>query len=167
MEIIIAIVLVGLFVFMLTFLIHIFVKKDKPKTESKNEAKPQEKPKTTETKPQEKKDDIPEILKEVTQGNYMYDIAHEEKDDVTVDDMDENQNISQDDITEESVDEAYHKIEAIEDDYDDDKLLDTSSIIDDIDGKNDQPNEDVEEFKRVSRKTKALLISDILKRKGK
>ena len=165
MEIIVCVIAVALFVFMLVFLINVFVKKQKPADKAKD-SKTEDNAKTDDKKMEE----IPDILKEVTQGNYMYDIANE-NDDISQDAMVENNDIKSEDIKpkqESKVEESYEKIEAIEDDYREDKLLNTQAILNDLDGveDNDQADE-VKEIKGLSNKTKALIISDLLKRKNK
>ena len=165
MEIIVCVIAVALFVFMLVFLINVFVKKQKPADKAKD-SKTEDNAKTDDKKIEE----IPDILKEVTQGNYMYDIANE-NDDISQDSMVENNDIKAEDIKpkqESKVEESYEKIEAIEDDYREDKLLNTQAILNDLDGveDNDQADE-VKEIKGLSNKTKALIISDLLKRKNK
>ncbi len=165
MEIIVCVIAVALFAFMLVFLINVFVKKQKPADKAKD-SKTEDNAKTDDKKIEE----IPDILKEVTQGNYMYDIANE-NDDISQDAMVENNSIKTEDIKpkqESKVEESYEKIEAIEDDYREDKLLNTQAILNDLDGveDNDQADE-VKEIKGLSNKTKALIISDLLKRKNK
>lgn len=161
MEIVIAIIGVGIFVFMLVFLINIFAKKSKTDTVKPKLDTPKEE------KKESKKEDIPEILTEVTQGNYMYDIANEN--DNAIPDMVENDNIKEENISKKPVsmvEESFDKIEAIKDDYREDKLLNTQAILNDLDGVDDseQPDE-VKEFKGLSNRTKALIISDLLKKK--
>lgn len=165
MEIIVCVIAVALFVFMLVFLINVFVKKQKPADKAKD-SKTEDNAKTDDKKVEE----IPDILKEVTQGNYMYDIANE-NDDISQDAMVENNDIKAEDIKpkqESKVEESYEKIEAIEDDYREDKLLSTQAILNDIDGvEDDDQADEVKEIKGLSNKTKALIISDLLKRKNK
>lgn len=165
MEIIVCVIAVALFVFMLVFLINVFVKKQKPADKAKD-SKTEDNAKTDDKKVEE----IPDILKEVTQGNYMYDIANE-NDDISQDAMVENNDIKAEDIKpkqESKVEESYEKIEAIEDDYREDKLLNTQAILNDIDGvEDDDQADEVKEIKGLSNKTKALIISDLLKRKNK
>lgn len=165
MEIIVCVIAVALFVFMLVFLINVFVKKQKPADKAKD-SKTEDNAKTDDKKVEE----IPDILKEVTQGNYMYDIANE-NDDISQDAMVENNDIKAEDIKtkqESKVEESYEKIEAIEDDYREDKLLNTQAILNDLDGvEDDDQADEVKEIKGLSNKTKALIISDLLKRKNK
>ena len=165
MEIIVCVIAVALFVFMLVFLINVFVKKQKPADKAKD-SKTEDNAKTDDKKLEE----IPDILKEVTQGNYMYDIANE-NDDISQDAMVENNDIKAEDIKpkqESKVEESYEKIEAIEDDYREDKLLNTQAILNDLDGvEDDDQADEVKEIKGLSNKTKALIISDLLKRKNK
>lgn len=165
MEIIVCVIAVALFVFMLVFLINVFVKKQKPADKAKD-LKTEDNAKTDDKKIEE----IPDILKEVTQGNYMYDIANE-NDDISQDAMVENNDIKAEDIKpkqESKVEESYEKIEAIEDDYREDKLLNTQAILNDLDGvEDDDQADEVKEIKGLSNKTKALIISDLLKRKNK
>ncbi len=165
MEIIVCVIAVALFVFMLVFLINVFVKKQKPADKAKD-SKTEDNAKTDDKKSEE----IPDILKEVTQGNYMYDIANE-NDDISQDAMVENNDIKAEDIKpkqESKVEESYEKIEAIEDDYREDKLLNTQAILNDLDGvEDDDQADEVKEIKGLSNKTKALIISDLLKRKNK
>lgn len=165
MEIIVCVIAVALFVFMLVFLINVFVKKQKPADKAKD-SKTEDNAKTDDKKIEE----IPDILKEVTQGNYMYDIANE-NDDISQDAMVENNDIKAEDIKpkqESKVEESYEKIEAIEDDYREDKLLNTQAILNDLDGvEDDDQADEVKEIKGLSNKTKALIISDLLKRKNK
>jgi hypothetical protein len=66
-EIIEIIAVVGLFIFFFYFLYRIYLKSSK-----KEEKKEEKKSAPTAS---EKKEDIPEILKEVTMGNYMHDIS--------------------------------------------------------------------------------------------
>ena len=165
MEIIVCVIAVALFVFMFVFLINVFVKKQKPADKAKD-SKTEDNAKTDDKKVEE----IPDILKEVTQGNYMYDIANE-NDDISQDAMVENNDIKAEDIKpkqESKVEESYEKIEAIEDDYREDKLLNTQAILNDLDGvEDDDQADEVKEIKGLSNKTKALIISDLLKRKNK
>lgn len=165
MEIIVCVIAVALFVFMLVFLINVFVKKQRPADKAKD-SKTEDNAKTDDKKVEE----IPDILKEVTQGNYMYDIANE-NDDISQDAMVENNDIKAEDIKpkqESKVEESYEKIEAIEDDYREDKLLNTQAILNDLDGvEDDDQADEVKEIKGLSNKTKALIISDLLKRKNK
>lgn len=165
MEIVVCVIAVALFVFMLVFLINVFVKKQKPADKAKD-SKTEDNAKTDDKKSEE----IPDILKEVTQGNYMYDIANE-SDDISQDAMVENNSIKAEDIKpkqESKVEESYEKIEAIEDDYREDKLLNTQAILNDLDGvEDDDQADEVKEIKGLSNKTKALIISDLLKRKNK
>ncbi len=165
MEIIVCVIAVALFVFMLVFLINVFVKKQKPADKAKD-SKTEDNAKTDDKKVEE----IPDILKEVTQGNYMYDIANE-NDDISQDAMVENNDVKAEDIKpkqESKVEESYEKIEAIEDDYREDKLLNTQAILNDLDGvEDDDQADEVKEIKGLSNKTKALIISDLLKRKNK
>ena len=165
MEIVVCVIAVALFVFMLVFLINVFVKKQKPADKAKD-SKTEDTAKTDDKKSEE----IPDILKEVTQGNYMYDIANE-NDDISQEAMVENNSITAEDIKpkqESKVEESYEKIEAIEDDYREDKLLNTQAILNDLDGvEDDDQADEVKEIKGLSNKTKALIISDLLKRKNK
>jgi len=159
-EIILIVLALGGIVFLSVFLINAFGKKAK----KDDKAKPkEEKPPAKADDKKEEKKEIPEILKEVTMGNYMYDISHETPDELTVDDIPENLELIKPDTT--TVEEAYKGIEAIEDEYADDNL-DTQSILDDLDGvKKDSSSPEVDEIKHLSNGTKAIIISDILKRR--
>lgn len=157
MEYAIVILAICLVVFMSVFLINTFAKKkktteEKPATEKKDE-------KASENAV---KNDIPDILKEVTQGNYMYDLAHSQSDELSEEDIPETTEIEDDLIKNETVDEAFHRIEAI--DTDEDELLDTQSILDEMDGVTRGDKEELKEIRGLSKKTKAILISDILKK---
>ena len=165
-EIILIVLSLAGIVFLSIFLINAFGKKAKKDDKAKpKEEKPVEKSDGKKEDKKEEKKDIPDILKEVTQGNYMYDISHESSDELTEEDIPENLELTEPDTS--TVDEAFQRIEAIEDEYSDENL-DTQSILDEMDGvskKDTSECGELDEIRHLSKGTKAILISDILKRK--
>lgn len=157
-EYIIPILALILFVFLIWFFVKIFVKKKTSEKPSKPDVEPKKEEKKDAEKP---KNDIPDILKEVTLGNYMYDIAHEQED-INVEDIPENGDIEADTKT---VEEAFYRIESI--DVDEDENLDVRSILDEVDGTTRANKPEFEEIKGLSKRTKAILISDILNKNKK
>lgn len=157
MEYAILILAICLVVFMSVFLINTFAKKKKPLVDESATEKKDEKASETAVK-----NDIPDILKEVTQGNYMYDLAHAQGDELSEEDIPETTAIEDHLVKNETVDEAFHRIEAIE--TNEDELLDTQSILDEMDGVIRSDKEELKEIRGLSKKTKAILISDILKK---
>lgn len=175
MEIALIIVAICLVGFMSWVFISAFAKKDKKPPNKKTEPEKKDETKKDVDKKEEKsapKNDIPDVLKEVTQGNYMYDIAHEQPDDITEDLMVENANITKDKT--ESVEESYEKIESIELDVDDDEdeCLDVRSILADMDGEDGEKTDDLEnaskqdiDLSKLSKTEKIIMLSNMLKKK--
>lgn len=175
MGIALIIVAICLVVFMSWVFINAFAKKDKKPPEKKAEPEKKDESKKDADKKEEKpapKNDIPDVLKEVTQGNYMYDIAHEQPDEITEDLMVENANITKDKT--ESVEESYEKIKSIELDVDDDEdeCLDVRSILADMDGEDGEKPDDLEnaqkqdiDLSKLSKTEKIIMLSNMLKKK--
>lgn len=172
-EIILIVVIFGLLIFFLWVL-----RPPKQKKLSKNVEKPKEKV----------KDEIPEILKEVTMGNYMYDIAQ-----TTIVDGIE---VVEDDTIElpaeqkedkrSQIEKAFDEISDIGSDYDEDMedVFGDENLLDGIDEEFDDEilindNETTsktnskkrksltEEYRGLSKEMKAMLIANILEKKHK
>lgn len=177
-EIILIILIGGLFIFFFWFLLAM-VKKPKKKTE--------EKPEEKEEKKEETKQEIPEILKEVTMGNYMHDIStvpdssdglimqeteiETEEEIKPIFDIEkefdyiENQGNEISAMFDEDIDDAIDEIEDIEDDVDD---YVKDMMEDDEDEAGGQQLVSVaDEIKNSSNNLKALLIANILDKKQK
>jgi len=165
-EIIEIIVIVALFIFFFCFLCKIYLKSNK-KEEKKKEYK------SAETK--DKKEDIPEILKEVTMGNYMYDISKKIKvDEVYSGQSSKNENKFDienafDVIENQNLDDV--ELEEIEDDLMmDDIDFEIDSILEDDENvkkhnKNSKSNSLAEEYSNLSGNMKALIIANFLDKK--
>lgn len=176
MEIAIIVVAILLIIFMSWVFISAFAKKGKKVDSKKSEPEKKDTDKKDADKKDEKtaqKGDIPDILKEVTQGNYMYDIAHEQTNDITEDMMVENSDISK--PKQSKVEESFEKIKSIELDVDEneDELLDVRSIIADMDNeetdntteKDKPPVSDIN-LSKLSKTEKIIMLSNILKKKN-
>ena len=161
MKITLIIVLSVAFLVVAGLLANVFLRKNK-------EEKPAEK---KEEKPKEdaKKDDIPEILKEVTMGNYMYDNAKLSESEQLQVDMVENKDI----VKEEKV----FRVELGDplDQYDDEPM-NTRDILDQLDDELDKDiagNDETpktrqsvaSEIKKASPTLKAMIIADVLRKK--
>ena len=169
-EIIEIIAVVGLFIFFFYFLYRIYLKSSK-----KEEKKEEKKSAPTAS---EKKEDIPEILKEVTMGNYMHDISKK----VVVEQSvmkEENKIINQFDIEKafdiiDSQDLEDVEIEEIEDDIVSEIEVDMDSVILGVDVEDDETNVQVggnrknlaEEYANLSGNMKALIIANFLDKKN-
>lgn len=176
-EIILIVLASGLFIFFLWF----FIKLNKPQ---KKVSKEQEKPK------ENKKDEIPEILKEVTMGNYMFDLSKNDtidgvelKENETLEKpqevfLDSRNNIEKafDEIIDiggdfdEVVDDEISEIEEYEDDLLDDIEEDFSdnSLLGDVnEGADNKSNKKsiIDEYKGLSKEMKIMVITNILKKK--
>lgn len=132
-----------------------FGKKNKVKTAPKtlSEKPKEEKPIETETIKEaksENNDEVPEILKEVTQGNYMHDLA-ESDDDPLQFSMAENSKLRRSDMT-------FKPIKL--DDEVEDQPMTTKDILDQLDG--DESTSITNEIKKMSPEMKAILISNLL-----
>lgn len=127
--------------------------KEPPKTlsETPKEEKPAE---VTDSKP-ESKEEIPEILKEVTQGNYLHDIAESNEDPLEFS-MTENPKLKRSDIT--------FKPIQLEGEMEDEPLT-TQDILDQLD--DEEPTSLSQEIKNLSPELKALLIASLLNKKDK
>jgi len=180
MEAILIVVAICAFVFFIYTLGKMSKKSTKTESKSKTDTK--------ESKQREKKeDDIPDILKEVTTGNYMYDLAQSSNSEV---EFVENENISMeenDSINCTNVAKAFDDIENIGDDLDDlidvhideineieDDLNDDigesyseSALLGDVDydGNAKENNDVLEEYAKMSKKMKAILMSNALDKK--
>ena len=177
MEIILIVVGICAFV----FFISTFSKMSKTpvKTESKDASKPNDANKD------ESVGEIPEILKEVTTGNYMYDLAQSSSNEVQ---FAENENISLDkdlkrtnvakafddisdigDDFDEAIDVEIEEINDIEDDMDDDldeNYSDAALLGDILEEESEQSNNEVAvEYSKLSKKMKAILMSNALNKK--
>lgn len=137
------------------------------------------------------KEDIPEIVKEVTMGNFMYDVLQSETDGI---DMLENENIGEEKTNtntniDNSIEKAYDEIDDIGEDFDllEDELSEIDeygdAILYDVDEEfNDDVllgnmSEDLEEnntnrsnnisdeYKGLSKEIKIMLVANILKKK--
>lgn len=179
-EIILVVLFLGLFIFLLwTFI--------KPQKKVKQETKKEEKP------AESKKDEIPEILKDVTMGNYMYDISQTS--------MVDGVEILEDDTLEKPVEEetdsrskiekAFDEITDIGSDFEDsindeiseiddygtsllnevDECIDEELLLeeDESENKDDTKKENplTQEYKGLSKEMKAMLIANILEKKHK
>ena len=185
-EIILIVLICGLFIFFIFTFTNLIKKKKedaKPSADKKEEKKP------------DNKESIPDIIKEVTMGNYMHDISQqtsmqdgvefvensmvEKTENIVVDAknkivdaFDEIQEIG-DDIGDEIV-EDIEGIEDIEDsiideldeDFSDTTLLGSDDYEEDFNLDNKpSKNNIVSEYKKLSKEMKTLLIADILKKK--
>lgn len=168
-EIILAIIIVGLFIFFFYFLFNLY-KKEKVKKQEKVVEKKSE---------QNEKEDIPEILKEITLGNYMHDISKTEEIDGVV--MEEDNTIEKPEL------DAVEKVEKAFDDIDDIEIdgVDTEDIEDEIvdstelllESEDDEEEDGkklhtlkkslADEYKGLSKNMKALIIANILEKKHK
>ncbi len=121
---------------------------DKPKEAGKNE--PATDPKATE-------DEIPEILREVTEGNYMRDRAqaYAKSGEMTIDDMKE---------TKRSL-KPKHRIQAIEQDDNTQEAMTTDDIVDQMDNGATKPSKIAQEFASLSKEMKTLIVTNALNRK--
>lgn len=124
---------------------------EKPKEENTDKADKSEK---TDDKGQTEKDEIPQILQDVTRGNYMYDLSDTETEGSLEESMTENPNISRSDI----------KIKSIELEGEmEDEPLTTKDILDQLDGEEDSGV--TSEIKKMSPQLKAILIANLLNKK--
>ena len=180
-EIIIVCVLVISF-FVVAYLISNLIIKQK-KVEKKESEKPSDE---KVEQPKEKEDDIPEILKEVTMGNYLYDDAKLNETEQLQESMVENTNI-------EKEPEKVFRVELgepLEEMFDDEPLT-TRDILEDLDNQSEESfadentdqedttteheGEEIEkevenvakEIKKLSPKMKAILIANLLNKKDK
>ena len=177
-------ILIVLAICAFVFFVYIFGKMSKKPTKAESK----DKPKTGESKQDVKKeDDIPDILKEVTAGNYMYDLAQSNSDEVQ---FVENENISlgnEDEIKRTNVAKVFDDIDNIGDDFDemiDIHMDEIDSIEDDLndeidegysenallgyvdeDGNSKEKNEILVEYAKMSKKMKAILMSNALDKK--
>ncbi len=131
----------------------------------KEDPKPEAKP-ATDAKAEEKKDDIPEILKEVTRGNYMFDNAQLSEEEALTEAMVENSEIKKEE-------EPPFRV-TIDDILEDDlTAITTQDILDEMDRELDDKEDENEgdepsvgkQIKKMSPKMKAILIADILNKK--
>lgn len=137
-----------------------FGKKNKVKTAPKtlSEKPKEEKPVEIEKSKEEKtenNDEVPDILKEVTQGNYMHDLA-EIDDDPLEFSMAENSKLRRSDMT-------FKPIKL--DDEMEDQPMTTKDILDQLDGS--EPTSLTNEIKKLSPEMKAILISNLLNKKDR
>lgn len=130
--------------------------KEAPKTltEAPKEEKPA-KPEPEKSDETEKKDEIPEILKEVTQGNYLHDMMETDENPLEFS-MFENTKLKRSDMT--------FKPIQLEGEMEDEPLT-TKDIIDQLDG--EEPTSLSQEIKKLSPEMKAILIANILNKKDK
>ena len=170
-EIIEIIAVVGLFIFFFYFLYRIYFKSSK-KEEKKEEKK-------SAPAASEKKEDIPEILKEVTMGNYMHDISKKvvveqsvmKEDDKIIDQFDIEKAF--DIIDSQDLEDV--EIEEIEDDIVSEIEVDMDSVILGVDVEDDETDVQVgrgngknlaEEYANLSGNMKALIIANFLDKKN-
>lgn len=178
-EIILIMGICGLFIFFLYFLIRIN-KKTKVKEVKKEEKLPQE-----------KKEDIPEIIKEVTMGNYMFDMSQND----VVDGVEMPEDNSIEKKTEvkdfqQVIEDDFDRIENIGSDFGDEIDIEVEEIVDEIDEIDDfmseideinyeesdgnevsenkvDKNSTVNQIKGLSKEIKTILIANILEKKHK
>lgn len=179
-EIIVIALIVGLFIFFFSFLFKLFLKKNKKVEEKKVEKKPAD-----DTSKKDVKDEIPDILKEVTTGNYMYDLSKSTKIDGI--EFEENLNIDKPAEKRTNVDKAFDDIgdmgddldelidihieeiedledellDGIEEDFHDDVLL--GDIVEGDEKTGD--NKLAKEYGKLSKTMKAVIIANILEKK--
>ena len=181
-EIILIAALVGLFIFFISFFYKIFLKKSKKKETKKTNEKDV-------VKEGKKSEDIPEILKEVTTGNYMHDLSKSKVEGI---EFEENLDIQkQEEVKRTNVEQAFDDIDEIGDDLDDlidiqveeieeieDGLIDEvdedftddtllGDIVDDDSDSKSSDNKLAKEYKGLSKEIKAILIANILDKKKK
>lgn len=150
-AIIIFAVLAFLAVFVLLY--NVFLKKYKSNEPKKLTQAPKEEKPT-----EDKKTELPEILEEVTRGNYMQDIAYiDESDDLEIN-MVENKNIK-------LVKSSFKPIE-LEGEMQDEALT-TKDILDELDGSMSNENSLQKEISSLSPTMKAMLIANLLEKKDK
>lgn len=130
-----------------------------PKKKSKVKETPKEEKKEDKVKEdvsEEKKQDIPEILQEVTRGNYLFDLSEETGQTSSLEfEMKENQNIKKSDKT-------FKPIQL--DDEMEEEPLNTKDILDSIDGEQETSSIN-QQIKNLSPEMKAILIAKLLNKK--
>ena len=141
------------FLAVLILLYNVCMRKYKSNEPKKLTTTPKEE-KTTE----EKKEKLPEILEEVTRGNYMQDIAYLDESDDLEKNMIENKNIRY-------VKSEYKPIE-LEGEMQDEPLT-TKDILDELDGDLVNENNIQKEISSLSPTMKAMLIANLLEKKDK
>ena len=182
-EIILGIVVIGLFIFFFYFLISLNKKKKEVKEVNKEESK-------GDSKKDNEKLEMPEILKEVTRGNYMHEVSMSNVNDLNKVEMEENLNIKKDeldsidkienafdeisdmsldlDLGDEIVDDSLEEIDE-ETEYIDDYFNDT--MMNNIESQNknskDAGKTIADEYKGLSNNMKALIIANVLSKKNK
>lgn len=132
--------------------------KGKPAPKTLSEKPKEEKPieaETTKLENDESEDEVPEILKEVTQGNYMHDLA-ELDDDPLQFSMAENSKLRRSDMT-------FKPIQL--DEELEDQPMTTRDILDQLDGSESSSLSN--QIKKLSPEMKAILISNLLNKKDK
>ena len=172
-EIILIVLIIGLVIFFLYSFLkpQKTIKKDKaPDKDKKDESSKQE------------KNEIPNILKEVTMGNYMYDLS--QNDVVDGIEMPEDESldiqIKEEKDTRTKIEKAFDDIDEIGNDFEDDILDDYDDLLmegeevlfDDFsDNKTSSKVKDsksiVDEYKGLSKEMKTILIANILQKKHK
>ena len=178
-EIILIAGVCGLFIFFLYLFSKMIIEKKK---ETKKEEPQPEKP---------KKEEIPEIIKEVTMGNYMHDIS--QVDVVDGVEMPENEDIDIKETVktyEEMIEDSFDEVDTLGDDFDGDIDIEVDEITDEIEeiddyaddiaqnaesingDKNKGKNQNKEmstqdEIHKLSKKMKAVLIANVLDRNHK
>lgn len=126
--------------------------KEKPKALSE---KPKEEgAEKSEVKEPTEKEDIPQILQDVTRGNYMYDLSETDTDGSLEENMIENPSISRADIKIKSI--------QLEGEMEDEPLT-TQGILDKLDG--EEGTSVSSEIKKMSPQMKAILIANLLNKK--
>lgn len=148
------IIIVLFFVLFVVLLYNILVKKyttkEKPKALT-------EKPKQEDNaKKEEKVDEIPEILQEVTRGNYLLELSQQDGDGSLEEMMTENPTIEKP--------KPEFKPITLDDEMEDEPLT-TDDILAKMDGNEQTPLQ--QEIRKLSPEMKALLISNILNKKDK
>ena len=159
---------VALFIFFFYFLYKLYLKSDKKEVKAKEE-KPVKKDENV-----DKKEDIPEILKEVTMGNYMYDISKTSKSEPTEVSFEKPEKDSEFDIDKvfESINSQELEdvqIEEIEDDLMEDIGVGVDDVILEVDDedviKSQKRKSLAEEYAELSGNMKALIIANVLDKK--
>lgn len=128
-----------------------------PKKKSKETPKEDKKEdKVKEDVSEEKKQDIPEILQEVTRGNYLFDLSEETGQTSSLEfEMKENPNIKKSDKTFKPIQLDGEMVE---------EPLNTKDILDSIDGEQETSSIN-QQIKNLSPEMKAILIAKLLNKK--
>ena len=141
------------FAIVFILLYNVFVRKYKSNEPKKLTTAPKE-----EKTKEEEKPEIPEILEEVTRGNYMYDISYTDESEELEMNMVENKNIQ-------PKKEEYKGIQ-LEGEMQEEALT-TQDILDELDGNTNDKSSLNKEISNLSPTMKAILISNLLEKKNK